>query len=150
MCHAVCLDCLILEDEIDRFRTVGNYLQSTQHKIPEEWISQCCFNCRFHGVANKMKRLYWFELGTGKETFVVFLKLMSRLLSLDLEILRKIWEQIANTVAEIQTVYLLTLEYLMLPSWACTMSCQVTWGCEIWNSYDYADKEVSAVGNDLV
>ena len=97
MCHAVCLDCLTLEDEIDRFRTVGNYLQSTQHKIPEEWISQCCFNCRYHGVANEMKRLR-FEVGIGKETFVVFLKLMSRLLFLDLEILRKIWEQIANTV----------------------------------------------------
>jgi len=45
---------------------------------------------------------------------VVLLKLLSRRLSLNLEILRNIGEQIANTVAEIRTVYLVTLAYLML------------------------------------
>jgi len=115
MCHAVCLNWLTLEDGIDRlFRTVGNYIQSTLYKIPEERISQCSFNCRYRGVANKMKRFYWFDVGIGKETFVVLLKLLSRRLSLNLEILRNIGEQIANTVAEIRTVYLVTLAYLML------------------------------------
>jgi len=57
-----------------------------------------------------MKRLYWFDVGIRKEIFVVLLKLLSRLLSLDLEILRNIGEQLANTVAEIRTVYLVTLE----------------------------------------
>jgi len=61
-----------------------------------------------------MKRFYWFDVGIGKETFVVLLKLLSRRLSLNLEILRNIGEQIANTVAEIRTVYLVTLAYLML------------------------------------
>ena len=123
VCHAVCLNCLTVENGIDRlFRTVGNYIQSTLHKIPEDRISLCCCSCIYRGVANKMKRLNWFDVGIGKETFVMLLKLLSRLLSLDLEILRNIGEQIASTVAEIRTVYLVTLEYLMLV-WRKTSRC---------------------------
>jgi hypothetical protein len=128
--------------------SVTNY-NLRPHQIPEERRSQCCLSCRYRGVANKMKScidLTW-EFGRRR---VVFLELLSRLLSLDLEVLRNIWEQISNTVAEIRTVCLLTLVYLMLGSWACTISCQDSWRCEIWNSYGYADEDASAVGKDVV